>query len=279
MLRGAWVALLIGVWRDDDLLVFVALPFAIAHIALLAQARIRAPKPAWTREAPQLRLAVSNVYVDNRTPDELAHELMRTRADIVVIVEHNPIFAAAFEMAGAKLRYPYRLEDPDDHTDYAVALWSRFPLADPSVDEEEELSVVRASVDIEGRCVMIMGVNLWAAVDPGGAPRWTREIERLVPYLERCREPFVIAGDFNSTAYRPDFRRLMSLGLRDVHDVLGRGLRPSFKLSARGVLSAVGPIVRLDHALVSAGLFPIGAEELPAAGSDHIPFVVDLAVE
>jgi endonuclease/exonuclease/phosphatase (EEP) superfamily protein YafD len=279
VLRGAWVALIIGLWQDDFLLFWVALPFALAHVVLLAQAHIRAPRPPWTREAPRLRLAVSNVYVDNRTPDELAHVLMRTRADVVVIVEHNPRFTAAFEAAGASIRYPHRLDDPDDHTDYAVALWSRFPLADPAVDEEDELSVVRASVDIEGRCVMVMGVNLWAAVDPGGAPRWTREVERLVPYLERCRVPFVIAGDFNSTAYRPDFRRFFGLGLRDVHDVLGRGLRPSFKLSARGVLSAVGPIVRLDHALVTNGLFPVDTEELAAAGSDHIPFVVDLAVE
>lgn len=279
VLRGAWVALVLGLWRRDAPLVVAALPFAVAHVVLLARAHIRAPRPAWTRAAPRLRIVVSNVYVDNRTPAQLAHVLMSTHADIVIVVEHNARFTAVFEAAGAATRYPHRVEDPDDTTDYAVSLWSRFAVVDSSVDEEDELRVVRATIDVEGRAVMVMGVNLWAAVDPGGAARWAREVERLVPYLERCREPFVIAGDFNSTSYRPDFQRLLGLGLRDVHDVLGRGMRPSFKLSARGVLSAVGPVVRLDHALVSDGLFPVRTEELPAGGSDHIPFVVDLAVE
>jgi endonuclease/exonuclease/phosphatase (EEP) superfamily protein YafD len=90
--------------------------------------------------------------------------------------------------------------------------------------------------------------------------------------------PFVIAGDFNSTRFRPEFKRLLDAGLIDAHDTLGRGLSTSFQLAATGALAAAGGIVRLDHALLSDGVWPVSSRDLDAGGSDHVPFVVTLAV-
>jgi endonuclease/exonuclease/phosphatase family metal-dependent hydrolase len=90
--------------------------------------------------------------------------------------------------------------------------------------------------------------------------------------------PLVLAGDLNTSRFRPEFAGLLSLGFRDVHDALGKGLRPSFKLSNSGWLAKLGPLARLDHALTNAALHPVDVEELDANGSDHIPFIVTIAV-
>ena len=47
---------------------------------------------------------------------------------------------------------------------------------------------------------------------------------------------------------------------------------------ADGVLAAPGAVVRLDHVLVSDGVRAISAEDLPSDGSDHVPFLVTLAI-
>ena len=65
------------------------------------------------------------------------------------------------------------------------------------------------------------------------------------------------------------------------HTMLHAGTREylSFKLGAEGALGAVGPLVRLDHALVNGGLWPTSIRNLEPVGSDHVPFVISLAVD
>ena len=63
-----------------------------------------------------------------------------------------------------------------------------------------------------------------------------------------------------------------------MHDTLGRGLSTSFRLATSGALAAAGTIVRLDHALLSDGVWPVATRDLETAGSDHVPFVATLAV-
>lgn len=88
----------------------------------------------------------------------------------------------------------------------------------------------------------------------------------------------MIAGDLNTTRYRPEFEQILALGYSDAIDSLGKGLNPSFKLSSDGGLSALGAVVRLDHALVNADMHAISLHNLEACGSDHLPFVIDVAV-
>jgi len=68
------------------------------------------------------------------------------------------------------------------------------------------------------------------------------------------------------------------LGLHDAIDSLGKGLNPSFKLGAEGVLGTVGAVARLDHALVNDCVFPLSVENLEPCGSDHLPFELRVAI-
>jgi endonuclease/exonuclease/phosphatase (EEP) superfamily protein YafD len=117
-----------------------------------------------------------------------------------------------------------------------------------------------------------------ATVDPGGYGTWRAQLRSLRRAIAGVPGPLVVAGDLNTSRFRPEFTGLLDRGLHDVHDLLGRGLRPSFRLSNDGVLAKLGPVARLDHALVNRWLHPVAVDDLEPNGSDHLPFVVTLAV-
>jgi endonuclease/exonuclease/phosphatase (EEP) superfamily protein YafD len=100
----------------------------------------------------------------------------------------------------------------------------------------------------------------------------------LKEFVPTLTGPLIIAGDLNTTRYRPEFQELLALGLSDAIDALGHGWKPSWKLRPTGVLGAVGAVVRLDHALVNADMYPVRIRDLEARGSDHLPFVLRVAV-
>ena len=64
--------------------------------------------------------------------------------------------------------------------------------------------------------------------------------------------PLVIAGDLNTTRYRPEFEELLEAGLLDGIDSLGKGWKPSFSLKSVWPLGSIGFIARLDQARENA---------------------------
>ena len=140
------------------------------------------------------------------------------------------------------------------------------------------LRAARAQVPTPSSLLDVIGAISVAAVDGGGYDVWRRQMTALRRFAAAHRGPLVIVGDLNTTIHRAAYDDLASAGLHDAHDTLGKGLRPSFKVAASGFLARLGPLVRLDHALVSADVWPTAVEDLEPAGSDHRPFVVTLAV-
>jgi len=283
LLVGAWIVVAPALITRHWLLGGVAGSLCLYHLHLITPRFRAVPTPRWVEGAPTFRLCVANVYVDNPTPDEAARAVIDTDAEVLILVESTPAFMRHFDSAPGADRYRFRVADPGDTSDYAVTIASRIELAEGSGPEHHgELRVMRAVVPIEspgGRTtVTIFGINPMATVDVGGYRTWRSQLRRLRRTLAGVRGPLVIAGDLNTSRFRPEFAGLLDLGLRDVHDTLGKGLQPSFKLSNRGWLSALGPVARLDHALTNRPLHPIEIEDLEAHGSDHLPFVVTIAV-
>jgi endonuclease/exonuclease/phosphatase (EEP) superfamily protein YafD len=117
-----------------------------------------------------------------------------------------------------------------------------------------------------------------AAVDPGGLDEWEKQVDALIDFVPSIVGPFVIAGDLNTTTFRPKAQELLATGLVDAHEALGEGMSASFKLSADGALAIPGAVVRLDHAFLSDDVRAVQADDLASEGSDHLPFMVTLAV-
>jgi endonuclease/exonuclease/phosphatase (EEP) superfamily protein YafD len=275
----SWITLAVALLKGAWILAIAAGLVCVYHLYLVVP-RMRADRiPRWARDAPAIQIVISNVYVDNGTPGLLARELIDTNADVIIITEWNPSFANEFDALGGRTLYPHRMCEEMDGPDYAVCVLSRLDLqATSEVIDLRSLRLVKASVVCDRRSVSIMGLNATAAVDPGGYKEWKAQLEALTEALPSFEPPFVIAGDLNTTEFRPEYRRLLRHGVCDAHDALGKGMSRSFQLAATGLLATPGSLVRLDHALLSRDVKPVEVEDLDACGSDHRPFRLVLAI-
>lgn len=279
LLGVAWVIGVVASVTGHWLLAAAAAVLAVHHVALVAPRLTPNRVPRWVATAPRMRVAVVNVFIDNETPAALADVVLAASADVVVIAEWNPAFASAFDAAGGAERFPHRLLDPDDDTDYAVAVLAAEPLAPSStMVKQGPLAAAQAVVPVGTGRLTLLALNPMAVVDPDGYEVWDAQLRALQHHLRRLPGPVAVAGDLNTTTFRPRMRRLLSFGLRDAHETLGRGLSPSFKLAAQGALAVPGPIVRLDHVLTDEHVRAVELTDLESAGSDHVPFVAELAV-
>lgn len=279
LLLAAWIVTVLALLTRHWLLAAVGGLLCLYHASIVVPRTIAARVPRWARHAPTLDIVVANVFIDNETPDDAARQLVATSAEVVVIVESTAAFMSVFDEVGGKEMYPYRVNDPDDHSDYAVTVaCKREPGPRSQTTSIGPLRLAIADIDVEGISTLVVALNPMAAVDPGGHETWKEQIEALEEFVPTISGPFVIAGDLNTTRYRPEFDELLALGLRDAIDTLGKGLAPSFKLGADGVLGSVGAVARLDHALVNECVFPLSLENLESCGSDHFPFELRVAV-
>jgi endonuclease/exonuclease/phosphatase (EEP) superfamily protein YafD len=279
LLALAWVVLIVGLFGRAWLLAGAAAVLVTYQLVLLIPRLIARRVPRWVRDAPRLELLVANVYIDNETPAALARALLARGGDVMVILEWNAVFVREFDAAGGREAYPHRVFDPADTSDYAVGVVSKTPLLEESkVLTLSRLKLTQAVVDAGDQTLTILGLNPTAAVDPGGFEEWEQQLDELIRLVPSLVGPFVVAGDLNTTTYRPKVQELLATGLVDAHESLGQGLSSSFKLSADGVLAVPGAVVRLDHVFLSHDVRAISAEDLPSEGSDHVPFVVTLAV-
>jgi endonuclease/exonuclease/phosphatase (EEP) superfamily protein YafD len=117
-----------------------------------------------------------------------------------------------------------------------------------------------------------------ATFDPDGQEIWKQQIEALKTFIPTVSGPLVVAGDLNTTRYRPEFEELLDTGLMDGIDSLGQAWKPSFSLKSVWPLGSIGFIARLDHALVNDRIRALKVRNLRPRGSDHLPFVITLAV-
>src|SRR4051794_7396247 len=275
----AWVVLIAALLASQWLLAGVAAALAIYHLALVLPRMWATRTPRWAKHAPRLDIIVANVFIDNETPGDAARQLVEAAVDVVIIVESMAPFMAIFDEVGGKDTYPFRVSDPNDDSDYSVTLASKRELGPGSrMEIVGPLRLAIAELDVDGAAMTIVALNPMATVDPGGHETWKDQIDELKKFVPTVTGPMVIAGDLNTTRYRPEFTELLDLGLTDAIDSLGKGLDTSFKLGSDGVLGDIGAVARLDHALVNDLVHALAVEDLEACGSDHLPFKLTVAI-
>ncbi len=250
-------------------------------LALLASAWLALPLlPYVVSAAPSaaaaggkpLRLLQANLHSWAVDTAALRSLLEEGGADIAVLTEitpaQQPVYRALADL------YPYQVETPvgRDNT-FIVRVLARRPMQTGIFHPiAGDYPVLQARFcDPGSRCLTLLSAH---APRPGPGRglrnRVLEQIAALARQAERRGDLAVAIGDFNITAFSPDFALLTAAGLRD--STLGRGYPASWPVW----LGRLG--IGIDQVLVAP---PIGVTARwlgPDIGSDHYPLFVELVL-
>lgn len=301
LLLGTWLFSLAGHlgrldWRLDLASHFrphYALAAALALLACAALRRRRAAAlaaallllelaqlaPYWFASpgqagAPAVRLAHFNVLTENPRKAEVTAWLADAGADLVLVEEVDPAWAAA--LAGVP-GHALALAAPRADN-FGLALLVRQDASDMVVQTWLEelvpgIPAVAAELAVDGRRLAVLGVHTLPPVSAAYAARRDAQLAAAADWARRQREAGrlpVILGDLNATPWSAPLRRLVADA--DLVDS-----QRGFGLQASWPAGPLWPQLALDHCLHDPALVTTARALGPALGSDHLPLRVDLA--
>ncbi|MDR2030881.1 MAG: endonuclease/exonuclease/phosphatase family protein [Azoarcus sp.] len=222
---------------------------------------------------PRSRLTLLQFNAAQNTAP-LAHWLVsqRTAADVVLVLEADPSFAATHAALAGE--YPHHIESLMDGP-FGIALLSRHPLVDARILEVigPEFPAIEASVVLPGGALRLVGIHPPPPIGKTLAALRNRFMEKLPAYLD-AGTPTVVFGDFNATSWSPHLRAFMrATGLEDAQR--GQGIVTTWPAFAARHSSMFG--LPIDMTLVSPALFVEECRAGPFLKSDHLPVLTRIA--
>jgi len=214
-----------------------------------------------------LTVVTANLSYRNTDPRPFVDWLTREPADLVLLQEVTPEWAAALEAVPG---YPHRRlltrTDP-----YGVGVLSRWPTGRLVAQDfaGDGLPSLVGPLSTDRESLMLAVVHTHWPLLPGLMSRRDQVVSRLAQEVRQHRGPWIVGGDFNLSPYSPVFRRLLDeSGLQETRP---RGAwAPSWR-------SDFWPLaMRIDHVLVTRELCAEPSEVGPEIGSDHRPVRVRL---
>jgi endonuclease/exonuclease/phosphatase (EEP) superfamily protein YafD len=276
---AAGIPLLVAVFLHRPALALVSGFCVIANVAPVWLAVTDVDVAASSPDA--VSIYVANVQSNNATPEAQVEQVMASGADVLVLIELTDRFVELLSEQGADVTYPHR-HRPFSADGKGEAIYSRVPFVDTGELQFAGSESPVAWIPFGDQTLRVVGVHTSAPIYGGALEAWIDELDALRANLEDgAPEPSVVAGDFNAARWHPVMADLLSTRFRDAHERVGRGLTSSWPADgiAKGrVLQPLGPIVRLDHALVDR-VGVVEVVDLPAVGSDHVPFIVTVVAE
>jgi endonuclease/exonuclease/phosphatase (EEP) superfamily protein YafD len=274
VLLAAWPVLVVALACRSRALGAVTVFVCLSHVALVAPLVSRDPQPAWATAAPSISIASANVLFENTPAAESVAALAALDVDVIVLVELTPEWVEAMRSAGLLDRYPFETLKPQKGSSNGTGIFSKMPFVDERTDQAEARNVPSVDVIVGNQRLQIVVLHPQAPSSGSVLTSWRKQIEGHAPIVDKRTGPLVLVGDLNGSYLHPPFRHLMSHGLRDAHELMGKGLTFSYPIGDR-----VPPVTRIDHALVTSEIAVLSVDEVTIPGSDHRGFVTRLAIQ
>ncbi|MCB9569664.1 MAG: endonuclease/exonuclease/phosphatase family protein [Myxococcales bacterium] len=244
---------------------------ALAALDLARVAPLYLPGPE-ADAGPRLRLVHFNVLSSNRERDAVADFLARQDADVILLQEVDPRWAAtARALPGYEVA---ALLPRADNFGIAALVRAGRPFEATIRELGGGLPAIDLEVDLGARRLAILSVHTLPPVSAAYAGRRDQMIAEAAAWASarraEGRTPVVI-GDLNATPFSVAFPPLAAAGL--VSSQRGFGLQPSWP-TAPWYLRALA--IPIDHCLHDPALATAAREVGPVLGSDHRPLLVDL---
>lgn len=226
------------------------------------------PVPA---SAGQFRFVTFNRYFRNHDFAGIGNYMERTGADVIAVQEVESREAATL-LAAHLPSYPHVYADASYK--YGAIIFSRWPIA---ASETIELvpggsHVAKTVIDWRGKAVTVVGAHLHWPIGSGNVRLRNAELKQLSRLALAMEGPLLIGGDFNVTAWSPNFSDAVDAsGLQDC--ARGQGLVGTWP-------SFFAPLsIRIDHCLASDDWRVVGVRAGPSLGSDHHATINDLELK
>jgi endonuclease/exonuclease/phosphatase (EEP) superfamily protein YafD len=221
------------------------------------------PERALLTGEKRLRVMQFNVHSDHADNAAVADVIRQFDPDIATLVEFVPNNQAALD--ALKAQWPYQVTCWDK-AECDLAIISKHPFAGTSARGLwVGAAYVMATLGPEYNGLQVFATH--TARFPFARAQMV-QVNELARFLEGLHGPMLVMGDFNAT---PFSRVTQSFAER-----LGLTRQTSLPTwpADRGL-----PQLAIDHIFTSAGIRALSSERAgPAAGSDHLPIAITLAV-
>ena len=218
----------------------------------------------------RLTILNANLLWRNEDPDRTLAALEAADADVIVMQEFTPEWAARFKVRLGG-RFPHMVAEANDGP-FGIALASRWPLEGAQVlHDPADIPCVAAVVVKDGLRCGVLGVHPFPPMRPESYEVWRDAMGAWPGMLAKLDAPHkVLSGDLNATPWCRAWGRLIaSTGLRRA-----LGAWPGRSTWHPGPLPWGLP---LDHVLVSGGLAILSHDVSGPTGSDHRQVKVTVA--
>ncbi len=219
-----------------------------------------------------LRLMSFNVFDQNQDADSVALRVRVEDPDVLTILEFSNHWAGIFEQFHD--RYPYRVLEPRWHG-FGIAVFSKYPLEETEVyaltKKTTDNPCIATTIKFGNQTLRIVGIHVLSPTNIFRLRLRNKQLDELAQIMDRSDVPTIVMGDFNCTPWSPYLRDFLNkTGYRDSRQ--GFGYQPSWYAYSWLLL------IPIDHAFVSNQVHIHDRYICKAAGSDHLPLVVEASV-
>lgn len=222
-----------------------------------------------TVENPK-RLFFCNVYTGNRQKDLLRTEIKKHNPDIIVLEEIDSVWLQ--ELKWLHSQYSFSITKPRSDN-FGIGVWSKTPFVDVKIEHIGSAIVptVFATMHLNGQKVQLIATHPVPPVGSVGTSRRNDQLEKLPAYVDK-NVPTILVGDLNTSSWGSSFKRLVKeTALKN--SAKGFGFQPSWP-AGKPLL-----YIAIDHLLHSEEVVILDRKIGGDVGSDHLPLIVDFAVE
>ena len=221
----------------------------------------------------EFRVAHSNLLHSNVTPENALDDVFSTDADVIAFSEITLRLHTHAERHELAAKWPHRIHDLDDGP-RGIALWSKIPLAESSIEKMHDCNAAVATVQItQETFVRILAIHPMAPISRQKIRDWAPSLHSIGTALSHSVHPAIAIGDYNATHWHAPMRHLYRRGLHSAHLRVGRLFASTFPVGRR-----LRPFVSLDHALVTENIVVHEVTHVQVRGSDHRGIVVRVSV-
>jgi endonuclease/exonuclease/phosphatase (EEP) superfamily protein YafD len=228
-----------------------------------------------------IKVLTLNIHYQNRRADAVTALIQKEQPTLVAFQELIEPLRTTLPAQLAE-EYPHQLSDGN-----GLTIISRYPL-EAVVSPPEVGRAQQAMLHLPEQPVRVWNVHTSVGVNQRGWQAQNQTLAALSRQVSGTTTPTIVLGDFNTTVYAENYD-IITTELRNAAQPAGSDFpftfpHPDFIREVTGgragfdLIAAVGPVVRIDHILVTDHFTPVYSHVVPDyLGSDHYPVITTLA--